>query len=162
MSSFCIVCSDDIAAVAFGTCNHRDQCARCYLIGLKQYGRNCCITCKLPFENAIITSNFDRHFQDFDISKLQRRKEFENTYFTDKREATHFAEMFSPCCPDCRQAFRKLAEVKAHVKSAHDKVFCNVCLTRRKGVLLFQQRLYNSTTLKVCLFCKLLHFADTF
>ena len=148
----CIVCLEAIQCYAVGSCNHRNQCSRCYMISLKQYNRQVCVTCKAmneAFEPVVLTSSRTKPHSQFNIRALNSSKHYHRTFFEDKKEMQKFSELFQAKCPLCGQTFRDLKELKGHARNEHNKQFCNVCIEKRKGVFPYQQRLYDHRELQV-------------
>jgi hypothetical protein len=141
--STCIVCVEPIRHFALGSCGHRSLCSTCYAINAKQYDRRSCVTCKFPFEEVVITADHIRPFEGFDASQLMAVPQYPRTYFDDRREINRLDHLFAIACPQCGQKFRRIQELKEHVKETYGKQFCAICLDKRKGVFLRNQRLYS-------------------
>jgi hypothetical protein len=68
--------------------------------------------------------------------------QYPRTFFDDRREINRLDHLFAIACPLCGQKFRRINELKEHAKETHGKQFCSICLDKRKGVFLRNQRLY--------------------
>lgn len=145
---FCVVCTDPIRSYAVGDCGHRNTCSKCYVMGMQQYGRRSCVTCKAEFGSVVITDSESKGFREFQFDTLKVSRNFENTYFDTRQQLKFFEDLYAAACPKCSYRCRSKKDLIAHCISEHGLHFCKVCLSKRKGVVLRQQRLYTQEALR--------------
>lgn len=117
-------------------------------MGMKQYNRRECVTCNAYFEVVVIADNGVKSFSDYNISSMRTSAKFENTYFDSRQQLKGFEDLYAIACPQCCIKYPSKHDLITHCRKDHNLHFCKVCLSRRKGVVVRQQRLYTHAELR--------------
>ncbi|CEP12757.1 hypothetical protein [Parasitella parasitica] len=144
----CFICTRPIDYYAVAPCDHR-TCHMCTLRLRVLYKTKNCAYCKLEAIKVVFTNESEKPFNDY---------KREDTPFYDKRYGIRFEtkDMYDETmvllqhnCPeqDCEEAFENWNELKRHVKQAHDRLCCDLCL-RNKKIFSHEHTLYTHSQLQ--------------
>ena len=128
----CLTCLDSIDIYAVGQCNHRDLCHVCALRYRLLYKNGFCPHCKTEIANLVLTRDRDRPFEDYSLLNLQFSNAFD-AFLAEPSILAVVEKLDEAKCPDCGGLFSSKSKLKAHAFKAHGKVFCPVCLTKKKA-----------------------------
>ncbi|PBK93301.1 hypothetical protein ARMGADRAFT_929972 [Armillaria gallica] len=138
----CWICAEPVKYYSVSQCNHR-TCHVCALRLRALYKKNDCTFCKEPQSSVIFTTSEDAPFLSFTD---------ESTPYQDTRLSISFEteEMMQESlillrfnCPDsdCDFIAKGWADLKLHVRAAHNKLMCDICI-RSKKVFAHEHALY--------------------
>ncbi|KAI8647073.1 hypothetical protein BD408DRAFT_409156 [Parasitella parasitica] len=144
----CFICTRPIDYYAVASCDHR-TCHLCTLRLRVLYKTKNCAYCKVEAARVVFTNDSEKPYQDF---------KREDTPFYDKKYGIRFEtkDMYNETmvllqhnCPeqDCEEAFEGWSELKRHVKQAHDRLCCDLCL-RNKKIFSHEHTLYTQSQLQ--------------
>ena len=145
----CFICTEPIAWVAFGPCNHK-VCHTCCLRLRALYKKKDCAYCKTEMEQVVISSKTDKVFEDFKLNQMKKDVKL-NIFFDSATSYNQAMELLRFTCPDpncdviCGGGW---PDLKNHVKKAHKKIMCDVC-TAFKKAFTHEHVLYDKDTLAI-------------
>eukprot|EP00949_MAST-11_sp_MAST-11-sp1_P004757 g4757.t1 len=183
----CLICCKPLVYRAFGPCDHSGICSRCLLTQRLLYGDISCPLCKAENERIIVTSNKSRaHWSSFANSIFGETcggdliMDREWGAFFDAADRRHLEDIralrgFACGVPGCDAKPQTLKALKAHLRSAHDRELCEVCVKAQRKFISEIGR-YTSAELQVhlrrgipsegfnghpaCPFCKGRYYSD--
>jgi len=136
----CVVCTDEAEDWAISDCNHI-VCANCSHRMRYLYKDTVCVMCKSKVKKVVVTTKTSRNFDEFDLKTLHYDKQVD-TYYTDIITANRFKAFRSLQCPVCfredensldiSSAFESMKNLHLHVRDAHQRVLCDICVAFRK------------------------------
>ncbi|KAI7901161.1 uncharacterized protein BX663DRAFT_553400 [Cokeromyces recurvatus] len=144
----CFICTRPIDYYAVAPCDHR-TCHLCTLRLRVLYKTNNCAYCKMEAKQVIFTNVGEKPYEDYKP---------EDTPFYDKKYGIKFEtkDMYKEMkailqynCPeqDCEEAFENWTELKRHVKKAHERLCCDLCL-RNKKIFSHEHTLYTQAQIQ--------------
>ena len=140
----CLICCKPLVYRAFGPCDHSGICSRCLLTQRLLYGDISCPLCKAENERIIVTSNKSRaHWSSFANSIFGETcggdliMDREWGAFFDAADRRHLEDIralrgFACGVPGCDAKPQTLKALKAHLRSAHDRELCEVCVKAQR------------------------------
>ncbi|KAF1800047.1 hypothetical protein V8B55DRAFT_1544003 [Mucor lusitanicus] len=144
----CFICTRPIDYYAVAPCDHR-TCHLCTLRLRVLYKTKNCAYCKAEAKKVVFTNDSEKPYEDY---------KRDDTPFYDKKYGIRFEteDMYKDTmvllqynCPeqDCEEAFESWNELKRHVKQAHDRLCCDLCL-RNKKIFSHEHTLYTQSQLQ--------------
>jgi E3 ubiquitin-protein ligase ZNF598 len=136
----CLVCCSEMALVSLGSCDHKAVCGRCCLRLRLCYGDARCPLCKAELTEAVVApwaaapSRFaDRRafrspaFAAGGVSACSGGDARDDAMLLDalRRSA---AVACSTCDPGAYRPFKRLEHLEAHMRTAHRRRLCGLCL----------------------------------
>eukprot|EP01022_Parablepharisma_sp_SALTPOND_P015103 TRINITY_DN2107_c0_g1_i1.p2 TRINITY_DN2107_c0_g1~~TRINITY_DN2107_c0_g1_i1.p2 ORF type:complete len:721 (-),score=101.04 TRINITY_DN2107_c0_g1_i1:11556-13718(-) len=147
----CLLCANELKAVAIGECGHHVICYVCMLRLRWVMNKSACPVCKTHLDTLIITSNLSATFEDLigKKSKLIQDKSDPNVYFEDKEAYDHMVRLRGYYClwRGCGKYLYDQKGLESHLKSAHNRVLCDICFKNRP-VFIGEQLIYPSHKLQ--------------
>ncbi|PWW75179.1 hypothetical protein C7212DRAFT_297396, partial [Tuber magnatum] len=147
-SSVCFICADPVQFSSIAPCNH----VTCHICALRMralYKNKACAHCRTESEWVIFSNTDNKKFQDFKDEEIVRRNDalgvkFENQAILDETEL-----LLRYNCPDssCDRACRGWPDLHYHVRTAHNRVLCDLC-SRNKKVFTHEHTLFTTQELR--------------
>ncbi|KAI5985418.1 hypothetical protein EDC04DRAFT_1583940 [Pisolithus marmoratus] len=146
-SAVCFICAEPVKYYSVSACNHR-TCHVCALRLRALYKKLDCTFCKEPQVTVIFTSSPHAPFSSYTPNDIPHKDSKLSIYFetVDMMEETLVLLRYN--CPDrdCDYTSTGWGDLKLHVRAAHDKMLCDLCL-RFKKVFAHEHTLYPSNIL---------------
>lgn len=147
----CTICANTIKYVARYSCNHI-TCHKCALRLRALMGDFNCPQCRTKRDVVIITDDFETSFDDLSQpSKVVASDTKFGLKFNDKAVQSDAMSILRFNCPyrDCTfHSANGWKDLKAHVKSAHNMLFCYLCINSKKAVFTKEFALYTGAGLR--------------
>jgi hypothetical protein len=124
-SASCAVCTEKIEMFGLGQCDHKEVCAMCvYKMRVKQ-GQISCAICKANNEAVIITDDWKKNFEDYDLDTCIEHSQG-SLYLPTDAQKHKFEMIISSRCPfpecaDSIRPFREPLQYKKHLKERHQR-----------------------------------------
>ncbi|KAI8328664.1 hypothetical protein BD560DRAFT_441782 [Blakeslea trispora] len=144
----CFICTRPIDYYALAPCDHR-TCHLCTLRLRALYGTKNCAYCKVEAKRVVFTVDSEKLYESY---KRQDTPYYDKKYDIRFETEAMFEEaqvLMQYNCPDqdCESAFENWNELKRHVKQAHDRTCCDLCL-RNKKIFSHEHTLYTQAQLQ--------------
>jgi len=165
-----VICAEPLTHVAYGPCGHRDACVECVARLRFVMDDERCVICQQQCPSMFATRAMGDYTETIGVeafAELPRRaregRELHhdkklNIFFDDLAVCRKVEQLRGLSCSVCAatgdddaslrrsDAFGSLKQLKAHLREAHDRFFCEVCLEGRK-VFVSQQVTYSRQSL---------------
>ncbi|KAI8349652.1 hypothetical protein EDC96DRAFT_520018 [Choanephora cucurbitarum] len=144
----CFICTRPIDYYAVAPCDHR-TCHLCTLRLRALYGTKNCAYCKVEAKRVVFTQDSEKAYESY---KRQDTPYYDRKYDIRFETEAMFQEakvILQYNCPEqeCEEAFVNWNELKRHVKQAHERVCCDLCL-RNKKIFSHEHTLYTQAQLQ--------------
>lgn len=141
-AAICFICAEPVKYYSVSACNHR-TCHICALRLRALYKKLDCTFCKEAQVTVIFTSSPHAQFSSYTPNDIPHKDSQLSIYFetVDMMEETLVLLRYN--CPDrdCDYTATGWGDLKLHVRAAHDKMLCDLCL-RFKKVFAHEHSLY--------------------
>ena len=154
-----MICAEPLTHVAYGPCGHRDACVECVARLRFVMDDERCVICQQQCPSMFATRAMGDYTETIGseaFAELPRRaregRELHhdkklNIFFDDLAVCRKVEQLRGLSCSVCAATgFGSLKQLKAHLREAHDRFFCEVCLEGRK-VFVSQQVTYSRQSL---------------
>lgn len=132
-SRICPICAEPVRYYSLSECNHR-TCHVCAVRLQVLWKRLDCTVCQKPQPLLIFTTSPNATYQSFKLNFTPRNHAKPSFFFETKeiREETWVLLRFA--CPDggCDYVTNGWSELKLHVREAHGKLMCDLCIRTKK------------------------------
>ena len=130
---YCPICTEEVVYACVGECDHA-VCHVCCLRMRSLYKAIKCALCKTDNISVIVyEAPLDRKFKQFERRSMIKDKKL-NMYFENGDVCDNTLDMLRFNCPDteCDVTVNSWKELRDHVRKAHSKVMCDVCVKHKK------------------------------
>ena len=154
-----MICAEPLTHVAYGPCGHRDACVECVARLRFVMDDERCVICQQQCPSMFATRAMGDYTETIGseaFAELPRRaregRELHhdkklNIFFDDLAVCRKVEQLRGLSCSVCAATgLGSLKQLKAHLREAHDRFFCEVCLEGRK-VFVSQQVTYSRQSL---------------
>lgn len=147
-SPVCFICADPVIYSAIALCTHT-TCHICALRMRVLYKNRACAHCRTEAEWVIFSKLEDKKFTDFQESDIVSTNETLGIKFDDKAIEDDTNLLLHYNCPDkdCTRACRGWPDLHHHVRTAHERVLCDLCV-RNKKVFTHEHTLFTTQELR--------------
>ncbi|KDQ50095.1 hypothetical protein JAAARDRAFT_142501 [Jaapia argillacea MUCL 33604] len=138
----CWICAEPVKYYSVSECNHR-TCHVCALRLRALYKKLECTFCKEPQPSVIFTTSIDALFSSYGPDAIPYKDPKLSIFFetSEMKEETLLLLRFNCPDPQCDYLGTGWGDLKLHVREAHGKVMCDLCI-RHKKVFAHEQSLY--------------------
>lgn len=164
----CFICAEPVKLYSVPPCNHK-TCHICAIRLRVLYKKQECTFCKSPSESLIFTSQTDKGYLSFNAQEIPFKDDRLHIFFESEQSRDETLVLLHFNCPDptCEYAGASWPDLKAHVRSEHGRLFCDLCV-RNSRIFVHEHTLYSSSELtqhirsdhKHCEFCKMNFYSD--
>ncbi|KAG7862975.1 hypothetical protein KL939_000294 [Ogataea angusta] len=133
----CIVCTNPIKIRAVTPCKH-DTCHVCAFRTRALYHKKQCLVCRTENDRVL--------FADSDSQIVAVSDDKYAIDFTSQDAKKQTLDLLLNRCPKCSTVFGTFKQLSEHVRTQHDRVFCNICVNQ-KNQFVCELKLYNSRQL---------------
>lgn len=154
----CTICREDKQYVAIGVCNHTKVCNYCSLKSRMFYDDDKCPICNTILDTLYVIPIQERGSFSYEYLESQKKFYFKDddyysigVYYQESGAMEEAIKLKSHICPInicISEPFENLNELKKHLKSQHQKTYCDICLKEGKRFL-SEQPVYSSEELKL-------------
>ncbi|ODQ55263.1 hypothetical protein SAICODRAFT_88359, partial [Saitoella complicata NRRL Y-17804] len=129
----CFICAEPVIYSCVPSCNHR-TCHICALRLRALYKNNTCAYCKADQPNVIFTKDEEKEYDDFKPEDLPFKDTKLGISFDSQQVQEDTIVLLRFNCPDptCDVACSGWDDLGLHVKQAHNKFLCKLCLANKK------------------------------
>lgn len=147
-SPVCFICADPVIYSAIAPCTHT-TCHICALRMRALYKNRACAHCRTEAEWVIFSKLEEKKFIDFTASDIVSTNEILGIKFDDKAIESDTNLLLHYNCPadDCIRACRGWPDLHHHVRSAHSRILCDLCV-RNKKVFTHEHTLFTQQELR--------------
>ena len=145
--SECIVCREEQEMMTVGACEHPFVCLECCFKCRALNKSTRCIYCNQELETVAVVRGPDHPFANIPQNNLIRFGY--GIFATDDPTLRACYSLESARCPipRCNKTLNDRSALIRHVKEAHKRFFCELCLEHR-ALLLTEQKVYRSEELQ--------------
>lgn len=139
----CFICSDPIEIYSLSQCNHR-TCHLCTLRTRALLESDKCAYCRTQQDEVLFTRDSKRSFQELKSSSIRWITISDINILCENTSIYHStSRMMEFQCPskNCNIICNDWHDLVYHVRIAHNKMFCNMCIVNRK-IFSFEHQLY--------------------
>ncbi|CAB4388900.1 hypothetical protein RhiirA5_501235 [Rhizophagus irregularis] len=141
--NICYICSDQMEIYSISKCNHR-TCHLCSLRTRILLDSDTCAYCRTQQNEVLLTRDSKKSFEELKsssinwitISKINVLCEDASIFHT----ATQLMEFQCPS-KNCKVMCKDWHDLSCHVRIAHNKLFCTMCIVNRK-IFISEHQLY--------------------
>ena len=149
-----MICAEPLTHVAYGPCGHRDACVECVARLRLVMDDERCVICQQQCPSMFATRAMGDYTETIsadafaELPGRARSRELHhdkklNIFFDDQAVCRKVEQLRGLSCSVCAaDTFGSLKQLKAHLREAHDRFFCEVCMEGRK-VFVSQQLTYS-------------------
>ncbi|EPQ57800.1 hypothetical protein GLOTRDRAFT_114435 [Gloeophyllum trabeum ATCC 11539] len=141
--AICWICAEPVKYWSVSECNHR-TCHVCALRLRALYKKLECTFCKEPQQSVIFTISPDAPFSSYSPDAIPYKDPKLSIFFETQEMMEETLILLRFNCPDSKCDYIAVAgwgDLKLHVREAHGKVMCDLCI-RHKKVFAHEQALY--------------------
>jgi E3 ubiquitin-protein ligase ZNF598 len=144
----CFICASPISHQSVAPCNHR-TCHICALRLRALYKTKACAHCRTEAATVIFTDEAEKRFGDYQDSDFYRVDKNLGIAYEKPEIFEDTVLLLRYNCPDesCDTACLGWPDLHRHVRSAHQKVMCDLC-TRNKKVFTHEHELFTKEELR--------------
>ena len=153
MTMECLICCDHPAYMTIGPCNHISICVECAFKHRSDNKNHKCIYCNTLCKEILAIPN-PKPSSKIEFNNYQHKKKtafVHGIFYMDeggKLECNALKKISCPIanCNSTKDLFLDTLNLKKHLKKAHRRHFCDLCLDNRK-LLLSEQKIYRKQEL---------------
>ncbi len=131
----CLLCANPLQTIAVGACDHRVICYICMLRLRWILKKNACPLCKVPLETLFVVNTLDAKYEDLmkNKSSLVQDSSDPNVYYEDEVACDRMRKLRGYYClwEGCGKNLYDQKALDGHLRSAHNRVLCEVCFKNR-------------------------------
>ncbi|TLD39201.1 Zinc finger RING-type protein [Venturia nashicola] len=144
----CFICASPVIHQAVSPCNHR-TCHICALRLRALYKSKACAHCRSTSEYVIFTDDPDKRYEDFRPADYSQTDQALGIRYGSQEIFEDTVLLLRYNCPDgeCDVACLSWPDLHRHVKSAHQRLMCDLC-TRNKKVFTHEHDLFAQNDLR--------------
>ncbi|KAK6433329.1 hypothetical protein LTR95_010494 [Oleoguttula sp. CCFEE 5521] len=144
----CFICASPIDHHSVAPCNHR-TCHVCALRLRALYKTKACAHCRSEAATVIFTDDAEKRFEDYIKTDFHRTDDNMGICYEKQEIFEDTVILLRYNCPDehCDVACLGWPDLHRHVRTAHQKVLCDLC-TRNKKVFTHEHQLFTQQGLK--------------
>lgn len=147
-SDVCFICASPVDHHSVAPCNHR-TCHVCALRLRALYKTKACAHCRTEAATVIFTDDPEKRFEDYSTDEFFRKDENMGISYEKQEIFEDTVVLLRYNCPDasCDAACLGWPDLHRHVRTAHQKVMCDLC-TRNKKVFTHEHQLFTAQELR--------------
>ncbi|CAG5175275.1 uncharacterized protein ALTATR162_LOCUS8034 [Alternaria atra] len=144
----CFICASPVQHTAVAPCNHR-TCHICSIRMRALYKTKACAHCRTESDHVILTDDAEKSYEDFSTTEFFKSDDTLGIHFENSGVFEDARLLLQYNCPDseCDVACLGWPDLHRHVKTAHEKVMCDLC-TRNKKVFTHEHELFTQADLR--------------
>ncbi|RPA93976.1 hypothetical protein L873DRAFT_1793263 [Choiromyces venosus 120613-1] len=147
-SSVCFICADPVRFSSIAPCNH----VTCHICALRMralYKNKACAHCRTESEWVIFSNTDSKRFEEFEDEEIVNKNDALGVKFENEAILDETTLLLRYNCPDsnCDRACLGWPDLHYHVKSAHNRVLCDLC-SRNKKVFTHEHTLFTPQELR--------------
>jgi hypothetical protein len=137
----CLICTEDQAIMTVGNCEHPFVCLECTYKCRQINANTRCIYCNQQLDEVVTVKDVNTSFVELSKLPLNRFKAGIFYFDDESRRACFKLESMNCVIKKCGKQFADLKFLKTHLKDAHKRYFCDLCLENR-ALLVNEQTIY--------------------
>ena len=147
-AEICFICANTISHSCVAPCNHR-TCHICSLRLRALYKSKACAHCRTEAATVIFTDESEKRYEDYEKADFFKQDDNLGIAYEKPEIFEDTVLLLRYNCPDatCDVACMGWPDLHRHVRSAHQRVMCDLC-TRNKKIFTHEHQLFTQNELR--------------
>lgn len=164
----CFICAEPVKLYSVPPCSHR-VCHICAMRLRALWKKRECTFCKTEATRVIFTANPTKGFGEYTPDELPYVDEKLSIYFESRQDYEDTIALLRFNCPNlrCDAMCSGWADLRTHVKRAHSRLLCELCMSHKK-IFAHEHQLFtaaslqahNSSEHRYCEYCHKHYYSD--